>query len=599
MGYFIRSFLTERKARVYIDGKLSSPHTIANGVPQGSVLAPTLFLIGMQSLFDVVPEDVNVLAYADDITLISVSPYSVLSRKQLQIAVNRVDNWAPSMGFIFAPEKSKLMHLSSRKKKLNKLPPLIMGNKVIPIVHSSRILGVLVDDKLKFINHANQVRKSASLKLNILKKLCSARGAGSRSSLFRFLHGWLMPAMLHGLGLFSRGGDRINEKLEPLYNQAVRIIGGAFRSSPIVSIMAESGQIPFDYVIARNLSSKTIRWLSYNRNPEVPMVQRTESYLQKYETSIPEISTRPEPRLRKFNAPVPKVDLSLLSAVRAGGSSTVALANYLQLVSRKYQSIPKFFTDGSKSTDGQVGCGIFSTTDSVALSLPPKCSVFSSEAFAILKAAQDLCPSTGAVIFSDSASVLRAVQAANTKHPWIIALSNIAATKKITLCWIPGHSGIPGNEAADRLALNGSQLEPPNTAIPPSDASHWLKNHLLLSWANTWNNITENKLREIKNCTYAWSDRNSFFERRALTRIRIGHTRLTHGYLMGKEDPPICPACSVVITIKHILTQCPIHQQARLDCDLADNLRQILSNDPEEEEKVLSFLRSSSIYEEI
>ncbi|XP_055604151.1 uncharacterized protein LOC129752386 [Uranotaenia lowii] len=76
------------------------------------------------------PEDVNVLAYADDITLISVSPYSVLSRKQLQIAVNRVDNWAPSMGFTFASEKSKLMHLSSRKKKLNKHPPLIMGNKV-------------------------------------------------------------------------------------------------------------------------------------------------------------------------------------------------------------------------------------------------------------------------------------------------------------------------------------------------------------------------------------------------------------------------------------------------------------------------------------
>ncbi|XP_055591345.1 uncharacterized protein LOC129743376 [Uranotaenia lowii] len=547
MGYFIRSFLTERKARVFIDGKLSSAHTMANGVPQGSVLASTQFLIGMQLLFDVVPEDVNVLAYADDITLISTSSYSVLPRKQLQIAVDRVDNWTSSMGFTSAPEKSKLMHLSSRKKKLNKLPPLIMGNKVIPIVHASRILGVLVDDKLKFINHANQVRKSASPKLNILKKLCSTLGAGTRSSLFRFLHGWLQasrnrPSMLHGLGLFSRGGDRINEKLEPIYNQAVCIIGGAFRSSPIISIMAESGQIPLDYVIAKNLSSKTIRWIFYNRNSEVPLVQ--------------------------------PLNLDFANSMTLSQKSMSACFSRYKPEKALPLPCPTFISSLTESTRKY---------PSSSLMVPSSLTAMLDVAYSALPAVWSLLYYP--IIFYDSASELRAVQAANNKHPWITALSNIAAAKKITLCWIPGHSKIPGNEAADRLAFN--------------DASHWLKNHLLLSWANTWNNITENKLREVKNCTYAWNDRNSFFERRALTRIRIGHPRLTHDYRMGKEDPPICPACSVTITIKQILTRCPIQQQARLDCNLADNLRQILSNDPEVEEKVLSFLRSSSIYEEI
>ncbi|XP_055584932.1 uncharacterized protein LOC129737796 [Uranotaenia lowii] len=300
--------------------------------------------------------------------------------------------------------------------------------------------------------------------------------------------------MLHGVGLFSRDQTKTLEKLEPMYNQAIRCISGSFKSSPIPSLMAESGQLPFNYILTKAVSIKTIRWLSLDRDQDIPMVRRAQTFLNKIHASIPPISPRYDPRLLKWNAGTPKVDLSLLSKIRAGTNPATVLPQFYHLTESKYKNVPRFYTDGSKTPDGKVGCGITGENVNLALSLPSFCTVFSSEGL-------NCCPPTGSVIFSDSASALKAVSAENIKHPWIAQLSEVAIQKKITLCWIPGHSKIPGNEQADHLASAGSQPNPPIQQIPAPDAVQWVKRHINISWSQVWNNLSQNKLREIKNTT--------------------------------------------------------------------------------------------------
>ena len=41
-----------------------------------------------------------------------------------------------------------------------------------------------------------------------------------------------------------------------------------------------------------------------------------------------------------------------------------------------------------------------------------------------------------------------------------------------------------------------------------------------------------------------------------MTRLRIGHTWITHSYLLKKEDQPFCHACDNPFTVKHILVEC-------------------------------------------
>ena len=41
-----------------------------------------------------------------------------------------------------------------------------------------------------------------------------------------------------------------------------------------------------------------------------------------------------------------------------------------------------------------------------------------------------------------------------------------------------------------------------------------------------------------------------------LARLRIGHTRLTHTYIVKNERPPRCDLCDKQLTVKHILIEC-------------------------------------------
>ena len=80
----ISSFLSNRRLRVVLDGKSSQEHPVNAGVPQGSVLGPTLFLLYINDLLD----DVicNIAIYADDTTLYSKCDQASDLWQQLELA---------------------------------------------------------------------------------------------------------------------------------------------------------------------------------------------------------------------------------------------------------------------------------------------------------------------------------------------------------------------------------------------------------------------------------------------------------------------------------------------------------------------------------
>ena len=49
---------------------------------------------------------------------------------------------------------------------------------------------------------------------------------------------------------------------------------------------------------------------------------------------------------------------------------------------------------------------------------------------------------------------------------------------------------------------------------------------------------------------------NTRKENTVLNRLRIGHSYLTHSFILRKEEAPVCVACNAALTIKHILIEC-------------------------------------------
>ena len=96
------------------------------------------------------------------------------------------------------------------------------------------------------------------------------------------------------------------------------------------------------------------------------------------------------------------------------------------------------------------------------------------------------------VIFTDSASVLSALERGSCKDPNIQKLYQLTSLhinqdQQLTICWIPGHSGIKGNEIADRLANKGRRKTSSfNTSLPKRDAIKFINSVTRVSLEKEW-----------------------------------------------------------------------------------------------------------------
>lgn len=166
-----------------------------------------------------------------------------------------------------------------------------------------------------------------------------------------------------------------------------------------------------------------------------------------------------------------------------------------------------------------------------------------------------------AVIYTDSLSALQALTSVSiTRNPLVNKLPKkvcFASVKNMNICFflIPSHVGIEGNEEADRAASTFSQRLVDTHILPYTDHKHILKTSLRRKWQSEWDRLEHNKLHLIKPYLREWESarqRERFYQV-ILCQLRIGHTRLTHSFLLRGEEPPTCDHCDTEQTIINIL----------------------------------------------
>lgn len=96
-----------------------------------------------------------------------------------------------------------------------------------------------------------------------------------------------------------------------------------------------------------------------------------------------------------------------------------------------------------------------------------------------------------------------------------------------------------------------------------STISKAVQSHLQCQWTSDPHPYL---FRTIKPRLETWSTsfNTSRQIERVTTRVRLGHTNLTHIYLILRSDPPYCNSCHTLSTLLHILNDCSIYTPQRL-----------------------------------
>ena len=271
----------------------------------------------------------------------------------------------------------------------------------------------------------------------------------------------------------------------------------------------------------------------------------------------------------------------------------------------RYKNYQKIYTDGSKE-DSKVGCAVISDNHSNMQRIPDDSLIFTAEAKTI-DLALDLISTCDAnskfIIFSDSLSVLKAMNHTSSKNPQIQKLlekcHELLAYKEIVLCCIPSYIGIQGNETVDKQAKSSLSLEPTSFKITFSNLKPSINKYILEEWQTSWNDSIGNKLLDIKPTIGEHQSvvRNIREEEVVLARLRLGHTRVTHSYLLLGEEQPQCVGCDVPFTVRHFLLVCGDFAQVRNNCFHVDNMKELFQDI--HIDSIMTFSRQINLFNKI
>ena len=160
---WIEAFLSERRQRVRVEGSLSGWERVTSGIPQGSCLGPTLFLIFIDDLPGTVDSPTSL--FADD-TKVYRQVDSEPDRLQLQADLDALDAWSKKWQLPFNESKCKVIHYGSNNPKAN----FTLGGKTISEDSQESDLGVLFDPSLSFSAHHVRTTAKANSRLGLIKR---------------------------------------------------------------------------------------------------------------------------------------------------------------------------------------------------------------------------------------------------------------------------------------------------------------------------------------------------------------------------------------------------------------------------------------------
>ena len=611
---WIGCFLKDRKIRFKFSNYTSSTFALSKGSPQGSPISGPLYLIYNTALLKASREVIKV-GYADDVLWMAAASTPKEARSLLESQLHEADDWSITHGTPLDIAKTQYVLFTKHPLKID-TSPLHWGEREIAPTRAMKYLGLMLDSRLSYKQQTALMTKRGYGAGAAIGRLANTRG-GMPTRQFLMLykthvcaatdyggHVWINPYK-HG---------RAIRTLELLQNRMLRKALGAVRTTPIHMLHFDTAVLTPTERLRMKAEAYMVRTLT--RSGDHPARNIVTSILRKPRkkfTSPLNAMVRNTPMLEGLKEMetivahpfVPWVPATL-SFSRAEDKDQ-AKAQHTELC-RQYHTSWHFYTDGSLA-EGKVAAACVAklphkrewVRNSYRLGTNSLFTIYEAELvgvyLALMQVEREFIPPhipTPHTVFihSDSLAVLSAiVQLQTTKTGQYLikqVLDKIERIKRmkgregtiVQLNWIPGHTGIYGNELADRTANEGRTKCNHYTNIDFTlSTSYSAMRRRMRERYTAPLKIEASKLSVIKSNTSKTSAGKLTAAKTAkllnelpratrclATQLRTGHfpTTKSYRYRFKLIDSPKCRTCGVDDSISHRVFICRRHIMARI-----------------------------------
>ena len=227
----LKAFLSDRKLHVVIDGQQSETHSISSGVPQGSILGPTLFLIYINDL----PDELicKLVIYADDTTLYSCLDGKAETEEQrlalsqsLESDLSRISDWGKKWQVTLNSEKTKV--LSANRYVNPEATPISMSGTTLEESSSIRLVGLTLSKDLTWNEYISSIAKKASMKVGSLYR---ARRCLSPEVILHLYKSLIRPCMEYCCHIWAGASVSMLNMLDRIQRRVIYMVGPKLSSN--------------------------------------------------------------------------------------------------------------------------------------------------------------------------------------------------------------------------------------------------------------------------------------------------------------------------------------------------------------------------------